>query len=535
MQTDTPSLSPFAEAIFKRTYAYTESETWEQCARRVAKAVAFNHTQEEKFYKPIRDRILIPGGRYLYSSGRQKFYNSNCYGFIAQDSREGWAKLLHDVTMCLSTGGGLGVNYSNIRESGTEIKTIGGTASGPISLMQMINEVARHVMAGGKRRSALWAGLKWNHPDIESFISIKDWNDDFKAMKLKNFEYPAPLDMTNVSVIIDKEYLARLKSNDPYILALHRKICTYMARTGEPAFRNEERILQDDDKAYTGNACQESTLHDNDQCNLSSIVMSRIKNLDHLEEVTKLAIQFLYNGSCLATYPTKDIEDTVTRNRRLGLGIMGLHEYMLLNGNRYEWTEPLSRFFSTWKEVSDHEAKRYSKIMYGSKPITTRAIAPTGTISIIAETTSGIEPIYCISYKRRYLNANKHLYQYVVDPTAKRLLDLGIPTEKLEDAHTLSLDIHRRLKVQSNIQNYVDQAISNTVNIPKYGTPYNNNPEEFSNIISQYLPTIKGITLYPDEARSGQPLTKVSVRDALGQEGVIFEEEGECNNGVCGL
>src|SRR5712664_772419 len=104
----TQTMSSFASTIFSRTYAYDETETWDGCAARVAKAVANDLDQEEKFYQIIKDRIFIPGGRYLYSSGRPKFMNSNCYGFVAEDSREEWARLLSDVTMCLSTGGGLG-------------------------------------------------------------------------------------------------------------------------------------------------------------------------------------------------------------------------------------------------------------------------------------------------------------------------------------------------------------------------------------------------------------------------------------------
>ena len=527
--------SQFAHSIFARTYQFNETETWNQCAFRVAKAVATNPHQESQFYEMIRDRIFIPGGRYLYSAGRKKFMNSNCYGFMVDDSREDWARLLHDATLCLSTGGGLGVNYSNIRAEGTPISTLGGTASGPLSLIQMVNEVARHVMAGGKRRSALWAGLHWTHPDIQKFISIKDWDEDIKALKSKRFEYPAPLDMTNISVIIDDLYLTQQKSNIS-LQKLHTQICDSMARTGEPAFRNQSRILQDDPEAFTGNACQESTLHDRDTCNLGSIVLPRIRDANHMEEITRLAIQFLYNGSVKATYPTAEIDQVAQRNRRIGLGVMGLHEFMLLNNHRYEWNLKLENYLRVWAQVSKHEAHRYSNTMAGPEPITTRAIAPTGTISIMAETTSGIEPIYCVAYKRRYLNANHHVFQYVIDPTAKRLLDLGIPAKDIEDTYSLSADIERRLHVQACVQDYVDQAISNTVNLPEWGTPGNDNPAYLANIILKYLPRLKGLTFYPDKARAGQPLTQVSLDEALGQEGTVFEEEGErCLNGICGL
>lgn len=529
-------LSSFAESIFRRTYAFSPDETWEQCSRRVASAVANNPDQEEKFFEMIRDRIFIPGGRYLYSSGRPLFMNSNCYGFMVSDTRESWAKLLHDVTLCLSTGGGLGVNYSACRERGAPIKTMGGEASGPLALMQMVNEVARHVMAGGKRRSALWAGLAWNHSDIYDFIRIKDWSEDLKAMKSKNFEYPAPLDMTNASVIIGDKYIEGLRTSNPEVWKLHREITTRMARTGEPAFRNQSRILQDDDRALTGNACQESTLHDRDTCNLGSIVLPRIRDIDHLVEVTELAIKFLYNGSLKGNYPTDEIETVARKNRRLGLGMMGLHEFMLLNGGRYAWSPKLEQYMRVWKDVSEHTAKSYAHQNGSNPPITTRAIAPTGTISILGETTSGIEPIYCVAYKRRYINGDKHVFQYVMDPTAKRLIDLGIPAKEIEDAYSLAQDFERRLDVQANVQDYVDQAISSTINLPTWGTPGNNDAEYFAQTVAEYLPRIKGLTFYPDGSRSGQPLTPVSLDEARATEGVVYEEDGErCLNGACGI
>ena len=172
--TKAPSvLSPFAETIYQRTYAFDQHEDWSGLAHRVANTVADTDQQREAFYNMINDRIFIPGGRYLYSAGRSIFTNSNCYGFMVGDSREDWAQLLNDVTMCLSTGGGLGVNYSLCRSSGAPIKRMGGTASGPLALMQMVNEVARHVMSGGARRSALWAGLHWKHSDIGKFIDLR--------------------------------------------------------------------------------------------------------------------------------------------------------------------------------------------------------------------------------------------------------------------------------------------------------------------------------------------------------------------------
>lgn len=529
-------MSSFAQTIFARTYARHPEETWSECAARVSKAVAFYPRQEQQFFEIINEKIFMPGGRYLFTAGRPIFQNANCFGFVAQDSREGWAQLLHDATMCLSMGGGVGVNYSSIRPNGSPVGRMGGTSSGPIALMQMVNEVGRHVMSGGARRSAIWAGLEWRHGDILDFITIKDWDHQIKALKASKYEYPAPLDMTNVSVIIDDDYIQQLHKGNPKTTAFHQTICDYMARTGEPAFRNQSLILREDPGAVTGNPCQEAILHHNDSCNLGSIVLPRIRGLAHLEYVTQLAIQFLYNGSIKGDYPTQGIAETVGKNRRIGLGLMGLHEYMLLMGHRYEWFPELEQMLTTWKDVSNDEAQRYARMRGGPIPITKRAIAPTGTISIIAETTSGIEPLFCTAYKRRYLKGDKHYFQYVVDPTAQRLISAGMPPAQIEDAYQLAHDFERRLAVQAHVQEYVDQAISSTVNLPAYGEPGNTNSGELATTIAKYLPALKGLTLYPDSARSGQPLSPVDFSEAMAHTGVVFEEDGDhCINGVCGL
>src|SRR3990167_2561411 len=151
-------LSVFGQTIFERSYAFFPGESWEQCARRVAKRVANNAKQEEQFFDIINNRLFVPGGRYLATAGHELFQCGNCYGMVVEDSRESWAKLLHDCVMCLSMGGGIGINYSRLRENGAPIKRMGGVASGPIALMNMVNTTAKYVMAGGRRRDAFWGG-----------------------------------------------------------------------------------------------------------------------------------------------------------------------------------------------------------------------------------------------------------------------------------------------------------------------------------------------------------------------------------------
>jgi ribonucleoside-diphosphate reductase alpha chain len=171
-----------------------------------------------------------------------------------------------------------------------------------------------------------------------------------------------------------------------------------------------------------------------------------------------------------------------------------------------------------------------------STPIATRAIAPAGSIGILGETTTGVEPIFCVAYKRRYLTEGKTWkYQYVVDPTAKRLIDSGINPSDIEDAYQLSYDVERRVAFQAWIQQFVDMGVSSTINLP-YPITDIHEVEDFKKMLLNYLPDLRGITAYPDGARGGQPLVPSTYEIAVQHEGVVFEDDidASCRNGVCG-
>jgi ribonucleoside-diphosphate reductase alpha chain len=386
------TLGSFAETIFKRTYAFDQNETWDGCAARVSKLVANGDDKLEKeFFEVISERKFIPGGRYLYSAGRDIAQTTNCFLLKAEDSREGWGQLLNKHVVALSTGGGVGTEYSQLREKGALIKRFGGKSSGPIALMCMVNEVARHVMAGGIRRSALWAGLAWWHPDTEEFIKTKNWATGVRAMKEQDFNFPAPLDMTNISVRLDKGFFNQVKK-DESVRDLYYRICKSMCKTGEPGFsidlgKDKDNILR--------NPCTEIVSDtDSDCCNLGSINLGRIGSKEELERVTRIATRFLYLGTFHGWLPHDDFLAVRRTNRRIGLGLMGLHEWCIKNDTGYTPSPKLGRWLAIWEAVSDDEATKFSAKMNDVRPVAVRAIAPTGTIGIIGETTTGIEPIY---------------------------------------------------------------------------------------------------------------------------------------------
>lgn len=541
------SMSPFARRIYEQKYAMKDDtgkviETWRGTAWRVAShvmaALGYDTDSLEfnKIYSFISDRKFIAGGRYLYAAGRPLHQVQNCVLLRAEDSREGWADITYKSTMALMTGAGIGIDYSLLREKGAKIKKTGGEASGPLSLMNMVNEIGRNVMQGGSRRSAIWAGLNWRHPDIFEFIKMKDWPEEIRQKKEEDFNYPAPMDMTNVSVLLDdaffKAYEDEGDADHEWALRVYWETLAQMVVWAEPGFSidtgwNSGETLR--------NACTEVTSYDDsDICNLGSINMARIDDIEQMEEVVKYGTLFLLAGTVYSHVPYEKIVDVRTKNRRLGLGIMGVHEWLLQRGYKYDPCDELGEWLDVYAQ-SGEIANRYADYHELSRPVKTRSIAPTGTIGIIAETTTGIEPIFCVSYKRRNLEGTRWVYEYVVDPTAKRLIDQGVDPSTIEDAYMLSLDVERRVRFQSWVQRWVDHGISSTINLP-YPVTEEVEQRDFGKMLMDYLPSLRGITCYPDGSRGGQPLTVVPYEIAIQHEGVLFEESEErCVGGACGI
>lgn len=542
-------MSVFAATIFNQKYSKTKidgsKESWPEVAYRVAKhvlsSVGASQAQIDATARLIAQRKFIPGGRYLYASGMPFHQVQNCVLNRAEDSREGWADHLHKAAMALMTGAGLGVEYSLVREKGAIIKRTGGTASGPIPLMLMTNECGRGFQQGGSRRSAIWAGLKWNHSDIFEFIALKDWSPEVRALKAKDFNFPAPMDMTNISVGLDNAFLDAYLNADnamhEWAHRVYRETVRRMLKTAEPGFSCD---FGENDGEDLRNACTEITSRDDsDICNLGSINMANIESLEEMAVVVELGTYFLLAGTVYSDLPYAQIGITREKNRRLGLGLMGLHEWMLKRGLSYGPSDELAGYMELYAQSTTLAWAKADQ--WGiSRPIKTRAIAPTGTIGIMAETTTGIEPVFCVAYKRRYLEGSKWVYQYVLDPVAKRLVDAGVNPDSIEDAYTLAENPERRVAFQAWLQQYVDHAISSTLNLPEWGTPLNNEDgvKGFGDMLIKYLPHLRGITCYPDGARGGQPFTRVKYSTAMQHKDQIFVEAADiCDitkGGTCG-
>lgn len=668
-------MSPFAQTIVAQKYAKTKNgvtEDWNGIAERVVRTVyaAVDAPADlvERTLAFVKARKIMPGGRYLSQTGMPYHQTQNCALFRADDSREGWADLLHKITLALSTGAGVGVDYSDVRPKGSPIRKTGGTASGPVSLMQMVNEAGRHIMAGGSRRSAIWAGLRWDHRDIHEFITIKNWAPEVRNLKERDFNFPATLDGTNISVLLNDEFFEAYADDEHPKNALAHSVywavVKQMLQTAEPGFsvdmgenagetlRNapvtkgthvsileagnpdedvqvpvgaiigkpvtiwtgeqyannvvfrltdpnapvvkvgmtngkfircsadHPFIIHEDRSevrgriravnlrlgqqiavtdgvepvfvasvAYDGtedvyccdvglpehsfeaegvlisNCTEVTSADDSDICNLGSVNLSRVDSLEEMREIVECATAFLLAGTVYSDVPFSKIDTIRTKNRRLGLGLMGIHEWLLKRGRPYGPDEELGTWLAEYAK-STKIAKRWAKTWGISAPKKTRAIAPNGTIGIAAETTTSAEPVFCVAFKRRYLKHKIWNYQYVVDPTADRLIKAGVSPESIEDAYKLAENVERRVAFQAWLQQYVDHGISSTINLPAWGTEFNNEARvrPFGEMLLNYLPRLRGVTCYPDGARGGQPLVPVQYSTAIKHIGRVYEE-----------
>lgn len=536
----------FAERIFKQKYAQGAEDTWDALSDRLVEDVCgtrngsdrnlLSRDDQKQLSQYIKEFKFIPGGRYLYYAGRSfKAYN-NCYLLrCEEDTREEWANVTWRAMNCLTTGGGIGIDYSRLRPKGKPLSRTGGTSSGPLPLMSAINEIGRSVMQGGSRRSAIYASLNWQHEDIPYFLKAKNWNEVTVQQKALDFNYPGFLDMTNISINYDDAW--GFDPSNPIFL----ENCKQAMQTGEPGFSFS---FGDKENETLRNACTEVTSEDDsDVCNLGSINLGNINSIEEFLGVVTLASKFLVCGTLRADLPYEKVYKVREKNRRLGLGLMGIHEWLLKRKSAYEVTPELHTWLKVYKDESERAANEHCERLFISKPVAYRAIAPTGSIGILAGTTTGIEPLFAVAYKRRYLtDGTKWKYEYVVDSTADLLIrEYGLNPDAIDTAYKLSHDYERRIKFQFDIQKYVDMSISSTINLPAWGSKENNESKvtNFAETLAKYASGLRGFTVYPDSSRGGQPITEIEYNEALKHKGTVFVENDICDitgkGGSCGV
>jgi ribonucleoside-diphosphate reductase alpha chain len=562
--------------IFRERYARNEEETWEEACERVASHVASAEDDPghwgARFSGQLRSGLFMPGGRIWYGAGRPKAQLLNCFVLPAGDSREEWGKSLSDTLVVSGLGGGVGINASPVRPRGTPIRGTGGTATGAVSFMELINGIGEVIRGGGGRRMALMLCLGLSHPDLPEFLDAK-----LDRGKLNN---------ANVSVVLDidaEEFTQAVVSGGSLELRwpgletqaldardLWRRLVDNAWQSGEPGVLNGWLANRENNIWYhrplvSTNPCGEIWLEAYGCCDLGALVLPRYVrdghlDLDLLDESVRLGVRFLDDVLTINHYPIPEIEKNCSEVRRIGLGVMGLHSMLMEMGIKYsskKALETVDKLFSFIKHTAYDEScnlaiekgpfpaydprlleSGYMKRMKrgirnkikerGLRNCALLTIAPTGTTGMVQGVTTGIEPLFAPAYLRRRWVGDTKATSLVVSNEYARHGDLA------EGAY--DVPVRQHFEMQRVVQRHIDNAVSKTINLPA-DYPVGS----LSELWLEYLPSLKGTTLYRAGSRGEEPLEALPVAEAADAAAMVEAETGmtmdqyamDCVDGVC--
>ena len=527
-----PKLTVNALEVLRQRYLLRDEtekivESPAQLFERVARAVARpdekyvgKPEESEKIFYGMMSRLeFIPNTPTLFNAGTELGQLSACFVLPVEDSLEGIFTSAKNMALIEQSGGGVGFDFSRLRPKGDIVRSTKGVASGPVSFMRIFDTGTEIIKAGGKRRGAMMAVLRVDHPDVIEFITSK--------------QQPGFLSNFNISVAVTDDFMKAVEENGEYWLVnprnkertkklMAKDVWNLMAKSawmsGDPGVIFIDEVNRHNPTPKVGkiestNPCGEQPLLPYESCNLGSINLSRMVedgkiNWEKLRETVRNAVHFLDNVIDANRYPLKEIEQITWANRKIGLGVMGFADMLIRLGVPYDSEDALKIGEETMKFIEEEGHKRSVELgeERGSFPnfdgsiwkdrystmrnSTVTTVAPTGTISIIAGCSSGIEPIFAISFIRNVLSGTRlfetnPLFELMAKEkgfySAKLLEDIartgsvqkieGVP-EDVKRLFVTALDIEPEwhVRMQAVFQKYTDNAVSKTVNLPTEAT-----------------------------------------------------------------
>ncbi|WP_420558311.1 adenosylcobalamin-dependent ribonucleoside-diphosphate reductase [Roseovarius sp.] len=520
--------APIAEAIWDMKYRLKEADgtpldgtvedSWRRIARAVAQAEDDPGKWEERFYHALEDFRFLPAGRITAGAGTGRavtLFNCFVMGTIP-DSMSGIFEGLREAALTMQQGGGIGYDFSTIRPKGALVEGVAADASGPLSFMDVWDAMCRTIMSAGSRRGAMMATMRCDHPDVEEFIAVKG-----DAARLRMF---------NLSVLVTDDFMEAVKADGPWELVFGGKVYkTVQARDlwnrimratydfAEPGVIFIDRINKANNLHYAEtiaatNPCGEQPLPPYGACLLGSINLARLVtepfedgagiDADALAELVGTAVRMMDNVVDVSKFPLPEQRAEAQAKRRIGLGVTGLADALLMCGLRYgddeaaaqceAWMKAIARaaylasvelakekgafplfeaepYLESGMMQAMDEDVRAAVAEHGIRNALLTSVAPTGTISLYAgNVSSGIEPVFAYSYTRKVLQKDgsrteEEVVDYAVQMWRETKGDAELP-DYFVNAQTLEPQAH--VKMQAAAQKWVDSSISKTINVP---------------------------------------------------------------------
>jgi ribonucleoside-diphosphate reductase alpha chain len=529
--------------LFKQFWGYEGQENWELLCKRVAKTISANNpARYDDYFNLMYNRIFLPNSPTLFGAGLPHLCLSACFVIPMEDSVEGWAKSFEIAMKVQTGGGGCGFPLHYLRPKGFELKNKRAKAAGPIEFMKCWNQISNS-FSQAVRNGANLGYLRCDHPDLEEFITCKETDGN-----LKNF---------NISIGITDEFIDCLRNGKEFPLKWNgeiikkintkevwEKICKNAWKNGEPGIIYHDRVQQ---PALFGNLvslylnpCAEANLPQGGACNLGSInmahfVQDKTFNYQAYTDTIEIAYEFLDDLIDVNIYPTKEIDETTKKYRQIGLGNMGIADAFIKMGLRYG-DEECCKFFDkvmkVFQKACDIKNKQlgelrgtYPGIIKGSnRNATNSTYAPTGSLSQIAQCSSGIEPIFSFKFDR-FINGVK--VDEIEHPTSSG--------NSYIDVTTNDLNYLEHMRIVSIAQKYITMSISKTVNLPESASV----DDVTKCFMQSYDMGLKCITVYRDNSRENQTISTKKlptvVKDkkfqrCLTLDGKTFKEKIGCGN-----